>query len=71
MTLMFQINLQERVPLQNHQNFISNLWYVLTVFHYNLIDKTLTRNRDPLTFLVIKQKKMLKLEFITYLEPIK
>ena len=68
---MFQINLQERVPLQNHLNFISNLWYVLTVFHYNLIDKTLTRNRDPLTFLVIKQKKMLKLEFITYLEPIK
>lgn len=54
MSLMFQINLQDRVPLQNHQKFTSNLWYVLIVLQYNFIDKALTRNRDPLTFLVIK-----------------
>ena len=35
------------------------------------MDKALTKNEDPLTFLVIKEREMLKLEFIIDQEPIK
>ena len=68
---MFQVNLQERVPLPNQHHPTPNLGHAIIVLHYNFMDKALTKNEDPLTFLVIKEREMLKLEFIIDQEPIK